>query len=88
MKRIDVVDKPLEEQEIAGTSISSCDEKHGSQKDDDVGTPFVIGRHRWDVNCWFIHGDLIYDTQGESSMEEDMFAPSISNQLWEKLHDA
>jgi hypothetical protein len=51
LKRIELVEKPLEEQEFAMYfPLSSCDKQHGSQEDDDVGTLFVIGRHRWDVD--------------------------------------
>lgn len=49
----------MEQQEIASVSASSCDKQHSSQEDDDVDTLFVIGRHRWDVDCWFLHEDPI-----------------------------
>jgi hypothetical protein len=39
----------------------SCEEEHGSEEDDNVDTFFVIGRHGWDVDQWFIYGDPIYD---------------------------
>jgi hypothetical protein len=72
LKRIDVVEKPLEDENIACASTSSCDKQYGSQDDDDVGTLFVISGHRWDVDHWFLHGDPIYDTDSESLIEENL----------------
>jgi hypothetical protein len=50
LKRIDVVEKTLEDEKIAGASISTYNKQHGSQEGDEVGILFMIGRHRWDVD--------------------------------------
>jgi hypothetical protein len=52
LKGIDIVEKPLVNEEIVGASASSYDKEHGSQEDDDVRTLFVTG----DVNVIWITG--------------------------------
>ena len=47
LEGIELVEKPFEDDEMVGDSASSCDKQHGNQEDDDVGTRFVIGSHRW-----------------------------------------
>jgi hypothetical protein len=44
LKKIDVVEKPLEDEENAGDFTHLCDKQHGNQENDVVFTLFVIGR--------------------------------------------
>jgi hypothetical protein len=44
----DIVEKPLEDEDLSGALILSFDEEHGSQNHEDIDSLFWIGRHRWD----------------------------------------
>jgi hypothetical protein len=68
LKRIHLEEKPLEDEDFLGVPILSCDEKRGEQKHDDISRKFLVGKHRWDMDCWFFHGDPIYDTNNEILM--------------------
>lgn len=59
---IDIVDKPLEEQDIAGDSINLFDGESGKQKHDDIGNLCLVERHRWNMD-WCIFMEIISMTQ-------------------------
>jgi len=49
-----------------------------------MGTRFVVGRHRWDMDHLFINGYPIYDMDSESLLKKNMnlhfpFSISIGN---------
>jgi hypothetical protein len=72
LKGIGLIEKPLQDEEITGSSTRSCDEKYGGQDDDDVRTLFSIEGNILYVDIWFIYGDPIYNMDGESLSKEDM----------------
>lgn len=72
-KRLDLASKTLVDEEIRDAFIVSCEEKGGNKDHDGIGTFYLIGRCKWEVDCWFIYGDLIYDTDSESLMVEDTY---------------
>jgi hypothetical protein len=72
LKKIDLVAKPFEDEEISGASIVSCDKEHGSQDHDNINNLCLVGRCAWDVDHWFVHEDPIYEMDGESLVEENM----------------
>lgn len=50
----------------------------------------MIGKHRWEVDRWFIFEDPIYDMDNESSMEENLnwnFPLSISIGIHFMVHE-
>lgn len=51
LKWIDFVKKPLEDGEILGASIVSCDKECGSQDHDNISNLCLVGRCTWDVDC-------------------------------------
>jgi hypothetical protein len=92
LKGIDLVEKPLKNEENASASASSCDKEHGSQEDDDVSTLFVIGRRRWDrlLVCFMEIPSMTLD--GESLTDEDMnlhlpFPINLESHLMEHEED-
>jgi hypothetical protein len=72
LERADFVENSMEYEDFSSMLIPSCEERHGSQVGHEGDTSLVIGRHRWDVDHRFLHGDPIDDTNSVSMMEENL----------------
>jgi hypothetical protein len=69
LKKTDIAKKPLEDEGFSGALIPSYNEED-NQSDDDIDKFCLVGRCRWDIDCWFFHKEPIYDTDSESLMME------------------
>jgi hypothetical protein len=63
-------DEPLNHDIFLDLFVPSCNEKEGSQGDEDVDVDFHISSHIMGVHCYKFYGDPIYDIDLDDSRKE------------------